>query len=112
MGEHKLNEGAQAPQEKPKPLTREELQERFGELYQQYQRATDYIQKLQAELEKRDFDYTSFFLSMLFKVMEHPEMYKTEFVEWASANIENALTSFSQAINPEKEPEAPEDGGK
>jgi hypothetical protein len=42
---------------------------------------------------------------MLFKVMEHPEMYSTEFVDWSSKNIESALKAFANASAPEKEEE-------
>ena len=101
MGEAKTKPAAQ---EKVSPLTREELVQQLSDLHFQYQKATDSIQRLQAELEKRDFDYTSFFLSMLFKVMEHPEMYKSEFVEWCAESIQSALVSFSSAMAPKEEP--------
>ena len=59
-------------------------------------------------LQARDFDYMSFFLSMLFKVMEHPEMYKEEFVDWASKNIEATLVAFQDSMKePENEEKVP-----
>lgn len=101
--EEKTNNAAQPAQEKTSPLTRSELVQQYSELHLQYQKATEYIKRLQAELEKRDFDYTSFFLSMLFKVLEHPEMYKKEFVDWCVDSIQGALASFSQAMSPKEE---------
>lgn len=83
----------------PDKLTYEELSRRFADLYTQYQKATDYIQKLQSALAEQTFNQTSFFLSMLFKVVEHPEMYDEEFVKWSVENIEVALKSFSEEVS-------------
>ena len=54
-------------------------------------------------MNSRDFDYTSFFLSMLFKVMEHPEMYTDEFCKWTSEHIMDALYSFDNAMKQQPE---------
>ena len=96
MGESK-NNAAQA-QERVSPLTREELKANLDELTIQYRKAVDYIQQLREELQKRDFDYSSFYLSMLFKVMESPAMFSQEFVTNCAQEIEGALTSFHQAM--------------
>ena len=89
-------------EEKKKPaqqkLSYEELAKNFGELHLQYQKLVAEYQKAVEALNNRDFDYTSFFLSMLFKVMEHPEMYNDKFVEWAGKHIEDALYSFDKAM--------------
>lgn len=88
----------------PKKLSYEELQKTAGDLYQQNQKMLQQIRQMQDALERRDFDYSSFFLSMLFKVMEHPEMYDAEFVDWSAKHIQAALTSFAAAIEqPETE---------
>lgn len=79
-------------------LSYEELAKNFGELHLQYQKLVAEYQKAMEALRNRDFDYTSFFLSMLFKVMEHPEMYADEFVSWTSKHIEDALYSFDNAM--------------
>ena len=86
----------------PEKLPYEELAKNFGELHLQYQKLVQEYQKAMQALNSRDFDYTSFFLSMLFKVMEHPEMYTDEFVGWASNQIEKALRSFGKAMNSEE----------
>ena len=83
---------------KQEKLTYEELAKNFGELHLQYQKLVQEYQKAMQALNNRDFDYTSFFLSMLFKVMEHPEMYETEFVEWTAKHIQDALYSFDKAM--------------
>ena len=85
-------------------LSYEELAKNFGELHLQYQKLVAEYQKAMSALNNRDFDYSSFFLSMLFKVMEHPEMYSDKFVEWAGKHIEDALYSFDSAMhqNPEE----------
>ena len=79
-------------------LTYEELKQKFGDLFGQYQKLSAEYQRAVQALNNRDFDYTSFFLSMLFKVMEHPEMYSDEFVSWTSKHIEDALYSFDKAM--------------
>lgn len=82
---------------KQEKLSYEQLQKTAGELYQQNQQLVQRLQQMQAALENRDFDYTSFFVSMLFKVMDHPEMYSDTFVQWASSKIEETLTAFDKA---------------
>lgn len=92
--------------QQPKKLSYEELSKAASELHVQYQKLVAEYQKAMEALQNRDFDYTSFFLQMLFKVMEHPEMYTDEFVKWASTNIEAALMSFADNF---KSPEKPEE---
>ena len=92
---------------KQERLSYEELAKNFGELHLQYQKLSAGYQRAVEALNNKDFDYTSFFVSMLFKVMEHPEMYDDEFVGWASKHIEDALYAFDQAMQPqEKKDEA------
>lgn len=86
-----------------KKLSYEELQKLAGDLSQQNQKMYNEILRLHKALEAKDFDYSSFFLSMLFKVMEHPEMYTDDFVSWASKQIESALTAFAEAITNKSE---------
>lgn len=85
---------------KQEKLSYDQLQKTAGDLYQQNQLLLQRLNQMQQALESKDFDYTSFFVSMLFKVMEHPEMYRDEFVKWASEQIESALTAFSKAAEP------------
>lgn len=88
--------------QKKEKLSYEDLQRTAGDLYQQNQKMLRQIQQMQDALDRRDFDYTSFFLSMLFKVMEHPEMYDAQFVDWTKENIQAAMRSFAEAAqNPE-----------
>ena len=97
-------------EKKQTKLTYEELSQKFGELYAQYQKATAYIQKLENAMSENTFNQTSFFISMLFKVMEHPEMYSTDFVKWTQENIESALRTFAAAFaEPEKEEDKKEE---
>lgn len=95
---------------KNKKLSYEELSQAASDLHVQYQKLVAEYKKLGEEYQKamealhnRDFDYTSFFLSMLFKVMDHPEMYNDKFVSWCSENIEGALTSFAENAKPKEE---------
>ena len=93
----------------PKPqgkLTYEQLNKIAADLSAQNQQLVERVKQLSSALEHRDFDYTSFFLSMLFKVLEHPDMYKDAFVKWCSENIEAALTSFAKATQESREDEA------
>lgn len=82
----------------PEKLSYDELKQRFGDLFGQYQKLSAEYQRAMEALNNRDFDYTSFFLSMLFKVIEHPEMYSEKFVSWASKHIEDALYAFDNAM--------------
>lgn len=84
-------------------LSYEELAKNFGDLHLQYQKLVVEYRKAMEALNSRDFDYTSFFLSMLFKVMEHPEMYSDEFVSWASKHIEDAMYAFDNAMKQQPE---------
>lgn len=95
-------------QNQTKKLSYEELSKAASELHVQYQKLMAEYQKAVQALNSRDFDYTSFYLQMLFKVMEHPEMYTKEFTDWASKNIEGALTSFAENF---KQPEDAEKDG-
>lgn len=81
-----------------KKLTYDELNKACADLHQQYQRLTAEYQKAVQALNNRQFDYMSFFLQMLFKVLEHPENYNTEFVQWAAQNVEQSLTSFAEFV--------------
>jgi len=91
-----------------KELTYEELKQVASDLHVQNQKMSAYIQKMQAALDDQMFNQTSFFVSMLFKVLEHPEMHKQEFVDWAVEKVEIALRSFDQAIEGEPEEEKTE----
>ena len=97
MGEAKVK-AAESAQERVSPLTREELVQQLSDLHYQYQKATNYIQQLQQKLQEADFSYSSFYLSMLFKVMESPAMFSQEFVSKCATEIEDALTSFHDAM--------------
>lgn len=91
-------------------LSYDELNKAASEIHLQYQRLTEQYRKLAQEhqralqaLESREFDYTSFFVSMLFKVLEHPDQYDYDFVKWSAGKIQDALRSFDQAMNEKPE---------
>ena len=96
-----MEEIKQKPNGPTEKLSYEELAKNFGELHLQYQKLYAQYQKAVEALNNKDFDYTSFFLSMLFKVMEHPEMYASDFVAWTAQHIQDALYAFDQAMKPE-----------
>lgn len=87
--------------EKPagqQPLSMEELKRYYGELSQQYQRAVNHIQELEDALADKGFEQLSFFLSMLFKVMDHPELYTDAFQKWSRDSIESMMVSLSESL--------------
>lgn len=90
-----VKKGARSPQAK---LSYEELQQKFGDLFTQYQKATSYIAKLEAAMDEHQFAHMNFFVNMLFKVMDHHEMYTQDFVKWSAANIEQILTGFAESM--------------
>lgn len=83
--------------EEKKKLSYEELNKAASDLHVQYQKLFAEYQKVLEALNSRDFEYTSFFLQALFKVVEHPDMYKNDFVTWCTENIQAALTSFAES---------------
>lgn len=92
-----------AQPKKAQEISFEQLKQYYGELSQRYQQLAADAEQMQQALQSREFDYMSFFVSMLFKVMEHPEMYNEEFTTWAAKEIEDALRSFKAASAPEQE---------
>jgi hypothetical protein len=90
-------------QEKPEQITFEQLKGYYAELSQRYQQLASQNEQMRQALEDQQFNYMSFFVSMLFKVMDHPEMYNEDFVGWTAKEIEDALRSFKSASEqPEK----------
>lgn len=86
-----------------KKLSYEELNKAASDLYVQYQKLVGEHQKALQALKDRDFDYTSFFIQMLFKAIEHAEMYSSEFIKWAVENVESILTGFAEGYKAGKE---------
>ena len=90
-------------EKKEKKLSYEELSQAASDLHVQYQKLVQEYQKAMEALRSRECEYTSFFLQALFRVMDHPEMYKDTFVTWCSDNIEAALTSFVENTKAKEE---------
>lgn len=86
-----------AQPKKQQEITFDQLKQYYGELSQRYQQLAEQNEQLRRALEDQQFNYMSFYLSMLFKVMEHPEMYSEDFVAFATKEIEDALRSFKVA---------------
>lgn len=83
-------------QDAAKKLSYEELSKAASELHVQYQKLLNEYQRAMGALQDRSFEKASFFLQALFRVMDHPEFYKEEFVEWCTKYIEAALHSFAE----------------
>lgn len=105
MEEQKQNTVNFEAAQQAKPLTEEELKQRLnscisdnGVLVQRLQQANEYINSLQTQ---NLFTYISF----LFKVVEHAEMYSADFAEKCVADIEDLLTRLHSLVdaNPEQE---------
>lgn len=88
----------QPKQEKQGKLTYDELNRTAADLYQQNQRLLQQMRAMQEALDEKDFQYTTFFLSSLFKVVEHPEAYRDDFVVWGTECIENLLASLGKGL--------------
>lgn len=92
-------------------MSYDELNNAFTELHIGYQKLVAQHRKLIEEhnaavqaLQSKEFDYMSFFISMLLRVMEHPEMYDEKFIKWATANIQETLIGFAENFaKPEEE---------
>lgn len=100
MEENKKN--GQAPEPRKK-LSYEELNQMAGDLHLSNQKLYARVQELQDLLSRRDFEYTSFLLSSLFRVVDHLELYDDKFGEWAVQNIQDALTSLVESTKPKEE---------
>lgn len=92
---------------KTKELSYDELKKVASDLHAQNQQMSAYIRKMQAALDDQMFNQSSFFISMLFKVLEHPEMHTEDFVSWAAQKIETALKTFDEIIEGESKEEEP-----
>ena len=92
-----------------KKLSYEELSKVASDLHVQYQKLMDAYQKAVAALNSRDLDYASFFLTMLFKVVENPELYPDDFIKWSIENIMTVLKDFAAGSKTEAGEEAKTD---
>lgn len=81
--------------EEKKKLTYEELQRVVADLHQKNQYLEETLKKYMKALDDKEFEYMAFFLTNLFKVVEHTEIYPTDFVEWSVKNIVTAMRSFA-----------------
>ena len=95
---------------KPEKLSYDELRMRMGQMQQDLRQATmqlrqadEYISSLQTQ---NLFSYMSF----LFKVMEHPEMYKEEFLDLCVEDIVSLMTNLHEIMNPKHEEEEDNNG--
>lgn len=95
-------------QEEPKKLTYEELSTKFNELYIQYQKLTKMYQQAMAAMEDKNFEYLSFLLTSLFKVMDHPNRYPEKFINWVSKNIQDMVIGLNASLTPPEEPKKDE----
>ena len=87
-------------------LSYDKLKQMVSDLYADNQKLSRRVEQLTQQLNQ--FDSTSFVLSMLFKVMDHPNQYDKPFLAWAKANIQSALTAML-APEPEEEEKKDED---
>jgi len=78
----------------PEKLSYEELNDAFVDLSNNYQKLMARYQEAMTALN--NFDFSSFFLSMLFKVMEHPNRYDEKFIKWCVQNIQGSLIAFAE----------------
>lgn len=93
-------------------LSYDELNRALSDLHIQYQKLTERYGKAMQALQDRNFSMLSFLLQALFKVMERPEMYDKEFVDWSQKNIQSALTAFAEDMAAPAEDAGKEDSGK
>lgn len=100
MEENKTKAG-KAP-EGQKKLSYEELNQIASDLHMSNQRLYSRVQELEDVLSRRDFEFSSFFMNSLFRVVDHAEMYDSDFIDWCIGNIKNAMYSFVQNTTSEE----------
>lgn len=85
-------------EKKPAKLSYEELAQALSNMQLQCQKLSEAYQNAMMELNARNFDAVGFFLTMIFKALEHPELYTDEFVKWATHQVEGLLITFSSSV--------------
>lgn len=90
-----MEEAKNKEQEK---ISRAELARALDQAQASNDMLVERVKQLSAELQRRDFDFSSFFLSSLFRVLEHPEMYSDEFPKWCADQVEEAMKTFYAAM--------------
>lgn len=90
-------------------LSYEELSDALSDVTNNYNRLMARYQEAVNALN--NFDFSSFFLSMLFKVMEHPNRYDEKFIKWCVSNIQGSLVAFAETREKELQ-EAEKDEAK
>lgn len=90
----------QEAQQEPKKLTYEEISQKFNDLYIQYQKLSKMYQQAMAAVQDKGFEAMSFYLQMLFKVMEHPNRYPEKFINWTVGNIQKLIIDLDAFVNP------------
>ena len=98
-----MEEKKQNAQGAPKKLSYEELAQAASDLQMSNQKLYARVQQLQEALEHREFEFTSFVLNALFKVVEHAEMYPADFLEKCIGNIVGAITEIIESNKPQEE---------
>ena len=94
------------PVQEPK-MSYDDMKKALNQMYNDYTKLSNQYRGAVQALN--NIDSTSFFLQAAFRVMEHAEMYSTEFVETMSRKIEFVLTKFVGALEMD-EPQQEEGG--
>ena len=90
------------PAQEPK-LSYNDLKDALNQMYKDYERLMNQYRGAVQALN--NIDSTGFFLHAAFSVMEHHEMYSSDFVENLSKKIEFILTKYASAMEPDGEPQ-------
>lgn len=80
-------------------LSYEELSKAASELHVQYQKLMSEYKKVVEALNNRDMEYSTMFIQMMFKVLEHPDYYAPDFPKWCAEKIEDAIKTFDLAMS-------------
>lgn len=100
------------PKKQTGKISYDELRKVAGELSANYQKLQAAYESLEQRyddaveaLQDRDFQYHAFFLDRLFKVLDHKELYKPDFVDWCVNTIQDAILAFDAAGKPSEQKE-------
>ena len=93
-------------------LSYEELSKAASDLHVQYQKLIAEYQKLMQAYQERNFEYSSFILNSLFRVMDHPEMYSDEFIKYVVENIEWGIRTSLESLEKAAEEESKDKKGE
>ena len=91
----------QAEKKQPEKLSYEKLQEIAGDLQQRLRQAEQRLQQAGQYIGSLQTQNVFSYLENLFKTLEHPEAFSTEFYEACASDVQSIMTGLHSVLTPE-----------